>query len=272
MKLQKSFLEIFEKILSRFYDDSYKTRKRKEIEYIKEIINLLYSCPCWSRYNGKIDGKYLNKKHLEYINKGIYNEFYKVILTKYIKVNKYDIFKFISTDTCFIYNKYCKKLSRNKYYKSKRGLKISAIVDATGIPLSLIIKNGNINDCKLFEDTYNNLIIDTNATKYKNSNRHKQYFLADKGYDTKHIKYILRKKGYIYIVPQNKRNIKNKSKIKKLTKKHKNIYKKRIIVENYFSWIKQFSKLTSAYESCMNNYLMLVKLASTVIMFNRMCV
>jgi len=55
-------------------------------------------------------------------------------------------------------------------------------------------------------------------------------------------------KGYHPIILYNLRNTKNKKLIKKLTTKEKEIYRKRIIVENYFSWIKAYPKIDKIYE------------------------
>jgi len=52
--------------------------------------------------------------------------------------------------------------------------------------------------------------------KQKNNNRYKQIFMADKGYDSKDILKILKKKGYKPIIPQNLRNIKNPKLIRKM--------------------------------------------------------
>jgi CRISPR/Cas system Type II protein with McrA/HNH and RuvC-like nuclease domain len=49
----------------------------------------------------------------------------------------------------------------------------------------------------------NNLLVNTNSVRYKNNNRHKQYFLEDSAYDTKEIRDILKQKGLHDIIPQN---------------------------------------------------------------------
>lgn len=59
------------------------------------------------------------------------------------------------------------------------------------------------------------------------NNRYKQYILADAGYHSNYNIKLARRKGYIPIILQNKRNIKNKKLIRKLTTKHKIIYKKK---------------------------------------------
>lgn len=60
-----------------------------------------------------------------------------------------------------------------------------------------------------------NMLVDTETRKYKNVNKHKHYFLADKGYDSNIIRNMLIEKGYYVIIPFNKKNTKNISKIKK---------------------------------------------------------
>lgn len=272
MRINKSFLNIAELILNKYYNNSYRTRKHNEIYYFENILKLLYSCPYWSRYNGTISGLYLNKKHNEYTKKGIYDEIFDTILNIYHNTKKYETYRHILTDTCFIPNKYGYGLKRNACYKWKKGLKISVITDAHGIPLSITANNANIHDSKIYLDTYANMKINTHADKYKHSNRHKQYFLADIGYDSNKIKKLMSKDGYTCIIPQNIRNTKNKNKIRKINKHHKQIYKKRITVENYFSWIKQYPKLTSVYETTVTNFLSIVQIVSAYILFKRKCV
>lgn len=88
----------------------------------------------------------------------------------------------------------------------------------------------------------NKCFIDCKTKKYSKHNRYKQYLLADSGYDSINNHNILIKKGYTPLIKQNRKNIKNKKLIRKFNKKQKEIYKKRIIIENYHSWIKKFSK------------------------------
>ena len=61
-------------------------------------------------------------------------------------------------------------------------------------------------------------------------------------------------KGYIPLIAQNKRNIKNKCLLRTFNKKQKKIYKRRHIVENYHSWLKKFKKIKCLYERKMENF------------------
>ena len=118
-------------------------------------------------------------------------------------------------------------------------------------------------------EAINNCVINTNTEKYKNHNRFKQYFLADSGYDSKNNHDLLINKGYIPIIIQNRKNIKDQKKIRKLDAKQKKIYKKRVIIENYHSWIKKFHKVKSLYERNINYYKSAVLLAVSVIIHRR---
>ena len=79
--------------------------------------------------------------------------------------------------------------------------------------------------------------------------RYKQYVVADAGYCTKKNNLFLLKKGYIPVIAYNKRNCKNKQKIKqnKLSGK-KIIYKKRRIIESFFGWIKKIPIINQNYQ------------------------
>ena len=93
--------------------------------------------------------------------------------------------------------------------------------------------------------------------------------MADKGYDSKDILKILKKKGYKPIIPQNLRNIKNPKLIRKMYSKDKKVYKKRIIVENFFAWIKKNPKIDNLYEKIIASYKGLLFLACSKIIFKR---
>jgi hypothetical protein len=272
MILKDSFIKMGEEILDTIYDDNYKSRKRNEIDYLTEILKSTHTTSYWSRYidsrnikdcDNKISGKLLNKKHIEYIKNKVYDKIYEKVLTQYIKLTKYNSFLFLSSDTSFIYNKCCKGLPRNKFYKSRKGLKLSSIVDSNGIPLSFLIKMGNVSDHKILIDTYENLKVNpvSNDIKKKIKNK-KQYFMCDAGYDSNEIRTYLQDKTYNVIVPYNNRRCKDEAKKKTLTKDEKIIYKKRIIIENYFSWMEQYPKISTMNERNIKHYEYLVILAS----------
>ena len=272
MKFDESFVDIFQTIIKDHYHDDYPSRKIKEIEYFKAILTVITMHIHWSDYYGPINWKVLHNKHMEYVNKGFYDKLFRIVYVKYVESQGHHIYKYQSIDTSFIINKSCSGLPRNKFYKSKRGVKISSINDINGIPLSLIVTTGEVNDSKIVADMFDNIHATPNTHKYKNANKYKQYFLADKGYDTNEAKNIAANKGYTVIIPQNRRNIKDPNKIIKLTAKQKRKYKNRIKVENYYAWIKGVPKLMYIFERSINNFQQLLFITTSLLIFNRFLV
>ena len=67
-------------------NNKYKlNNKYTNIDFINGIIEIINNNTFWSRYNGKIDGNYLNKKHNYYCCLGVYYYLYKIILLLYLK-------------------------------------------------------------------------------------------------------------------------------------------------------------------------------------------
>ena len=94
-------------------------------------------------------------------------------------------------------------------------------------------------------------------------------FKIFRGYDSKKNHKFLINKGYIPIIKQNRRNIKNRKLLRILNKKQKEIYRKRIIIENYHSWIKKFKKIKYLFERNINNYKSLLLLGISIIINRR---
>ena len=114
------------------------------------------------------------------------------------------------------------------------------------------------------------MFIKTNSKLYRNRPERKQYFLCDSGYDSVEIDKTLRNDGYEPIILQNKRNIKDPAKIRKLTEKQKKIYKKRTVVENSYSWLKQYPKMNCMYEKRVCNFKGLALFAYSDILFGKL--
>ena len=93
--------------------------------------------------------------------------------------------------------------------------------------------------------------------------------MGDSGYDNKEILEILKQKGYTPIIKQNRRNIKNEKLLRPFNKTQSKIYKKRIKIENYHSWIKKFTKISSLHERNIDNYMGLLYLGISVIIQRR---
>lgn len=262
--------------LSPIKNDFYKRNFNHSInDYALGIIDALKSSISWRSYSGPIKGDTLRKKHNEWNKLGVYDEVYNRTINTALKNNKSKELKYQSIDSSFIRDINGSKdakyngLYKHDKNKSTKGIKINAIVTTNGLPISLTIDGGNKADSTMCEKCIDNIVINNDPNKYTKHNRYKQYFLADKGYDTKAIINNAIKRGYIPIIPQNKRGIKNKKLLRHLNMKQKNILKKRHIVENYFSWIKRMPKIKHLYEKNINSYKGLLLIASSIIISRR---
>ena len=170
----------------------------------------------------------------------------------------------MSTDTQFICNKLANHndVGRNKYYKGKNGIKLSTLVDRTGISIASNFHKGNCYDSKLYLPLLEKSEQIIEANKYKKSKKFKRNLLADSGYDDEKIRDSNKQKNIRSIIPYNKRNTKNKEllKKKKLNQIEKIIIKHRHIVENSYSWKNWVPRLMFVYDKNIDNWLNLFRL------------
>ena len=98
------------------------------------------------------------------------------------------------------------------------------------------------------------------------------YLLADSGYDSKSNKQFLIDNGIKPVIKWNRKKTKNKQIIKrnKFTKEQSKMYKKRIIVENFFSWkdiiIPRSDKI---YDRKVNNFIGVLLIMSSEIILKK---
>lgn len=100
----------------------------------------------------------------------------------------------------------------------------------------------------------------------KNNSDKIKYLLADKAYDSKKIRDLIKIKNYKPIIARRKYK---HSKKKSLKRKYINLYRKRIIVENFFSWIKSYPKIDKTYEKTLASYNGLLFLAVSMLIYKR---
>ncbi len=211
-------------------------------------------------------------KHAQFLQQNnFFKNTYVSLLSKYLETNKKEKLKYQSIDTTFInnINGSINELKRNKFNKGKYCLKVSFIVDAKGIPLSIIIKKGNVHDSKFFEDHLENMLIEPNLRKIKKYVKCKPYLLADSAYDGVKLRETYGNKGYIPIIPFNNRNTKDPRKKKYLTNEENKIYKKRTIVENSFCWVKKYRRIKEMNERSILAYKSFLFLSLLEIIFRR---
>lgn len=250
-----------------------------------------------------IKGKYLNTIHNRYVDDHVYEAINEQLKNKYLMKGREQKLKYQSIDSSFIPNKggsvknnnhllsdrtkrknnKIKSMNEqnptnkqkkeetfidyNKYNGRKKYFKISVLTDSYGVPLtSTIIQSKESDNISLIK-TINGMSINLNTLKNSKINRYKQYLLADSGYDSHKNKRFLKKLGYTPVIKYNKRNTKDKTIIKKnkFTKEENKIYKKRSIIESFFSWIKNFPVINQNYQKTVKSYNGLLLLASSIL-------
>lgn len=234
---------------------------------IASILVILKSNISWSNKDltciNNINLKTLYWHFSDFVKNTIFKDCYIYLLKKYFKLSPIKKLKYQFVDSTFIPNKHCKNnIGRNKFYKGKKGCKISCITDSLGIPISVLIGKGSTYDTKFIDQHLNDFLIKIPIKK--------KYILADKAYDSKKVRRLFDKNNYNCIIDYNKRKTKDPAKIKYLSKNEKLIYKKRIRIENLFSWLKQNNRINKINETNLNTFTQFVYLAFCKIIFNRL--
>jgi hypothetical protein len=183
--------------------------------------------------------------------------------------------KHIYIDGHIVTNRYgSNNVGRCTYFKSKNGFNLQTIVDDNGIGLGFNIIKGSASESKSLIDTFNLSKVD-DANKYILSKRYRKFFVADAGYDTAKNRNFLSGKGYKPLIWANKRNTKNKKKLRamKMNKAEIKHYKTRHIIENSYSWMEtKIPRLSKIYDKKMNNYMSMIYVANIDIILSRKCV
>ena len=157
--------------------------------------------------------------------------------------------------------------------RSKLGTKRHILTDKQGIPLSAIISPASTHDIKLVTDVIDNLVIKQTFVSNKPKKGMKQrrqyhHLCLDRAYRSKLIEQEIIKRGYVPHIPYKK---KRGQMIKNTNQKRYSSYakNKRWVVERTNSWHNRFRKLFTRYEKKVENYLGLVQLSCSIIIYRK---
>ena len=142
--------------------------------------------------------------------------------------------------------------------RSKLGSKRHILTDKYGIPLSVIITSANTHDVTVAIDTVDSMVL--KRSSYKLNDRKKQNLCLDKAYHSKEVEQEIINRGYIP-------HIRHRREEEKLF--HRTHPARRWVVERTNSWHNRFRKLFTRYEKKDENYLGLVQLANSLIVYRR---
>ena len=139
----------------------------------------------------------------------------------------------------------------------KKGSKRSLLVDAKGLPLSLVISGANTHDVKLLAATLDGMVI-----KRPHPDSVQQNLCLDAGYVGEIAKGEVEDRGYIPHVRPRGEEIKEKD-------KNPDFKARRWVVEVCHSWFNRFRKLLVRYEKMDRSYLGLLMLAAAIIVLRK---
>ena len=155
--------------------------------------------------------------------------------------------------------------------RSKLGTKRHILTDKQGIPLSAIISPASTHDIKLVTNVIDNSVINrpSNLSFTKKNKRIKYNHLClDKAYNSKPMENEIIRRGYALHIPYKRKRGQRKEEIA-YQHKHQTIRNKRWVVERTNSWHNRFRKLFTRYEKKVENYLGLVQLSCSIIIYRK---
>ena len=150
--------------------------------------------------------------------------------------------------------------------RSKLGTKRHILTDKDGIPLSAVITSANTHDITVAIDTVDSIVIKrpSSSTSTTNRNKKKQNLCLDKAYHSKEVEQEITKRGYIPHIRHRR-----EEEEKKFNNKRRHAAR-RWVVERTNSWHNRFRKLFTRYEKKDENYLGLVQLSNSLIVYRRL--
>jgi len=139
--------------------------------------------------------------------------------------------------------------------KRGKGVKIMAIVDRNGMPLSVSTHAANHHEVTLVQLSFDFYMIEAKP----------QNLIGDKAYDSDALDKEMKKEGVELISPHRS----NRRKMKTQDGRRLRRYARRWIVERFFAWIQWKRRLLVRWEYYAENFLGFVQLASVLMLLKR---
>ena len=163
----------------------------------------------------------------------------------------------------------------NPVDRSKIGTKRHILTDKKGIPLSAAISSANTHDIKAVTDVIDNAVIKrpttTTASTFLSTTKQRrtyQHLCLDRAYSSKSIENEIINRGYVPHIPYKRK----RGQLKEETtnqRRYPYAKNKRWVGERTNSWHNRFRKLFTRYEKKVENYLGLVHLSSSIIIYRK---
>jgi transposase len=160
----------------------------------------------------------------------------------------------------------------NPVDRSKLGTKRHILTDKQGIPISVVISSASTHDIKAVTDVIDNSVIKRTivSSKPKRGRTQRKYhhLCLDRAYNSKSTENEIIKRGYVPHIPYKRKRGQVKEG-KAYQKQYDSVRNKRWVVERTNSWNNRFRKLFTRYEKKAENYLGLVHLSCSIIIYRK---
>ena len=208
-------------------------RTRTDAELIlTQIQHVLWTGAPWRSLATNVSFQTIHRHFMSWARCGVFKKAYETAIKLMRRPGRRREYHCI--DTTFIKNIYgmdCK--GRNPTDRGRSATKLSAIVDGTGLPISIAFFPGNIHDVRTVSITLDKRVL-----------RHKERIplYADKAYYSQKVFADMNRSGYIPRV----------TKRKEVT--HRVVNRKRNVVERTFSWLDKSRRLILRYDATIVAY------------------
>ena len=209
-------------------------RKRVDPEFVlDELLHLLRSGSPWRCLRSSQSSYQTIHRHfMLWTEKNIFREAYAIAYKFQNRPLRRNM-RFQCIDASFVKNIYGQDcVGRNPTDRGRKATKLSAIVDQDGLPLSLVFFPANVHDVHTVEPTLKSRVVKSE----------RQPLYADKGYDSKRVRNIIRQYGNLDRVG------------KRGTIVHRVVNRRRNVVERFFSWLDKNRRLILRYDSFISSY------------------
>ena len=220
-------------------------------ELLNKMVLVLESGMSW-RHLGQctqgVDFRTVHRHFISWSRMGVFRTAYQSLIRLHSRKSRRSEYHCMdSSYVKSIYGRDC--IGRNPTDRGRRATKLSAIVDSSGIPISLVAFPANTSDYKTVDATLLQRLCPTQRPCP---------LYADKGYDSKKVRHDLSHAGYIARVSQRRVSV------------HRVVNQRRGVVERFFSWLDKNRRLIVRYDAYIASYMSWTWLACCKILGKRM--
>jgi transposase len=139
--------------------------------------------------------------------------------------------------------------------KCGKGVKIMAIVDRAGLPLSVSTHAANHHEVKLVQLSFDFYMIEAKP----------EVLIGDRAYDSDDLDAAPREQGVRMVAPHRKNRVKPRTQDGRELRR----YKRRWIVERFFAWMKYQRRLLNRWELHPENFLGFVQVSAAILLLKQ---